>query len=118
MKRKGLLSLGLFSMTAFSQMPMGADPFMTSMTASMKRMDQGMSAAPMSGEVDSEFVDMMIPHHEGAIDMAKAELQYGKDPVMRRMAQEIIADQVSKVQAMQLWSSRHPMRSKTEARSH
>jgi uncharacterized protein (DUF305 family) len=46
---------------------------------------------------------MMIPHHQGAIDMAKAELIYGKDPVMRRLAQEILVDQQSEIDAMHLW---------------
>jgi uncharacterized protein (DUF305 family) len=44
---------------------------------------------------------MMIPHHQGAIDMAKAELLYGKDPVLRRLAQEIIITQNSEIQVMQ-----------------
>jgi uncharacterized protein (DUF305 family) len=50
---------------------------------------------------------MMIPHHQGAIDMAKAELNYGKDPVMRRLAQEIIVDQKSEIDAMQLWLTKN-----------
>lgn len=51
---------------------------------------------------------MMIPHHQGAIDMAKAELLYGKDPLMRRLAEEIVVDQQSEIQAMQLWLSKQP----------
>jgi uncharacterized protein (DUF305 family) len=46
---------------------------------------------------------MMIPHHQGAIDMAKAELIHGKDPLMRRLAQEILVDQQSEIDAMRLW---------------
>jgi len=46
--------------------------------------------------------------HQGAIDMAKAELLYGKDPVMRRLAEEIVVDQQSEIQAMQLWLSKQP----------
>jgi uncharacterized protein (DUF305 family) len=49
---------------------------------------------------------MMMPHHEGAIDMANAELSYGKDPVMRRLAEEIIVDQQSAIDAMNLWLSK------------
>jgi uncharacterized protein (DUF305 family) len=44
-----------------------------------------------------------MPHHEGAIDMAKAELSYGKDPAMRRLTEEIIVDQQSEIDAMNLW---------------
>ena len=77
--------------------------FMRAMAASMSRMDRGMAAAPMNGNIDHDFATMMIPHHRGAIDMAKAELSYGKDLVMRRLAQEIIVDQASETDAMNLW---------------
>jgi uncharacterized protein (DUF305 family) len=70
-------------------------------------MDREMAAAPMNGNVDHDFATMMIPHHQGAIDMAKAELSFGKDPVMRRLAQEIIVDQKSEIDAMQLWLTKN-----------
>jgi len=44
----------------------------------------------LSGNADKDFAAMMIPHHQGAIDAAKVELQYGKDPMLRKMAQKII----------------------------
>ena len=74
-------------------------------------MNNGMKSAPMNGDVDHDFCTMMIPHHQGAIDMAEAELAYGKDPVMRRLAEEIIVDQQSEIQAMQLWLSKRPTNS-------
>lgn len=77
--------------------------FMQAMEASMKRMDREMAAAPMNGNADHDFAAMMVPHHRGAIEMAKAELSYGRDPVMRRLAQEILVDQQSEIGAMQLW---------------
>src|SRR6266404_6064746 len=70
---------------------------------SMSVMHKGMHSAPYTGDPDRDFVTMMIPHHQGAIDMAKAILLYGKDPQMRRLAQEIIIDQQSEIQLMQLW---------------
>jgi uncharacterized protein (DUF305 family) len=76
------------------------------MQLSMTRMDSGMKSAPMNGNVDHDFAAMMMPHHEGAIDMAKVELIYGKDPVMRRLAEEIVVDQQSEIEAMQLWLSK------------
>ena len=76
---------------------------MQEMKGSMERMDRHMATAPMNGNADHDFASMMIPHHQGAIDMAKAELIYGKDPVMRRLAQEILVDQQSEIDAMQLW---------------
>lgn len=80
--------------------------FMRDMQASMTKMDRGMAEAPMNGDVDHDFATMMIPHHTGAIDMAKAELANGKDPVMRRLAEEIIIDQQSEIDAMNRWISR------------
>jgi uncharacterized protein (DUF305 family) len=75
---------------------------MRAMDDSMSRMDIGMKSALINGNVDHDFATMMMPHHQGAIDMAKAEILYGKDPVMRRLAEEIVVDQQSEIQAMQL----------------
>ena len=66
----------------------------------MAVMDQGMKQAPMAGNADHDFAAMMIPHHQGAIDMAKVELLYGKDPVLRRIAQEIIVTQQQEIVVM------------------
>jgi len=60
-----------------------------------------MKAAPMTGDPDHDFAAMMIPHHQGAIDMAKAELLYGRNPILRRLAQEILVTQASEVAVMQ-----------------
>ncbi len=80
-----------------------ATGFMRNMDVAMKKMDHDMAAAPMNGNADHDFVTMMIPHHKGAIDMAEGELKYGKDQAMRRLAQEIIADQKSEIDLMNLW---------------
>ena len=77
------------------------------MGEAMSVMHKGMHTAPHTGDPDQDFVGMMIPHHQGAIDMAKAILLYGKDPQMRRLAQEIITDQQSEIQLMQLWLKQH-----------
>jgi uncharacterized protein (DUF305 family) len=95
-------------MVAGAQMDSHALSFMHTMDESMKRMDSDMKSAPMNGNSDHDFATMMMPHHQGAIDMAKAELTYGKDPVMRRLAEEIIVDQQSEIQAMQLWLIKQP----------
>jgi uncharacterized protein (DUF305 family) len=97
-----------FSVAALAQMEPRAMSFMHAMKDSMERMDKGMKSAPMNGDIDHDFATMMMPHHQGAIDMAKAELLYGKDPVMRRLAEEIVVDQQSEIQAMQLWLSKQP----------
>jgi uncharacterized protein (DUF305 family) len=67
---------------------------------SMAVMSRDMRAAPMSGNPDRDFAAMMIPHHQGAIDMAKVEVLYGKDPALRRLAQEIIVTQESEIAVM------------------
>jgi uncharacterized protein (DUF305 family) len=77
---------------------------------SMNVMHKGMHSAPHAGDPDRDFIAMMIPHHQGAIDMAKAILLYGRDEQLKRLAQEIIADQQNEVQLMQLWLSKHPDR--------
>ena len=59
---------------------------------SMDKMHIAMSAVARSGNSDVDFVRLMLPHHQAAIDMAKTQLLYGKDPQMRRLAQEIITD--------------------------
>lgn len=66
-------------------------------------MHAGMRSVTPTGNNDADFVKLMLPHHQAAIDMAKTELAYGKDPQMRRLAQEIIADQQSETELMRLW---------------
>ena len=66
----------------------------------MERMHRDMSIVP-SGDPDRDFAAMMIPHHEGAVDMAKAELQFGKNPVLLRLAQGIIVEQLQEIELMQ-----------------
>jgi uncharacterized protein (DUF305 family) len=59
-------------------------------------------AVKPSGDVDRDFVHMMVPHHQGAIDMAVAVLRYGHNEKIRRLAQEIIVDQQQEIAAMRL----------------
>jgi hypothetical protein len=67
----------------------------------MNKMMMDMTVKP-SGDIDRDFAAMMIPHHQGAIDMAQAELRYGKNEQLRRIAQEIIVDQLQEIAAMNL----------------
>src|SRR5262252_3445274 len=77
------------------------------MEDAMRGMHRGMHNAPRTDDPDRDFVTMMIPHHQGAIDMAKAQLLFGTDPQMRRLAQAIITDQQSEIALMQLWLQQH-----------
>jgi uncharacterized protein (DUF305 family) len=77
-------------------------PFPMLMDDAMAVMDNGMKNAPMTGDPDHDFAAMMVPHHQGAVDMAKVELLYGKDPVLRRLAQEIIVSQEQEIEVMRM----------------
>jgi len=75
--------------------------------SSMDKMHADMDLIKPSGDSDLDFVKLMLPHHQAAIDMAKTELMHGNDPVMRRLAQEIITDQQSEIELMKLWVKQH-----------
>lgn len=85
-----------------------AKPFDGLMGDAMAVMEYGMASAPMNGNADHDFVTMMIPHHQGAVDMAKAVLLYTNDPEMRNLAQGIITEQQYEIELMRLWLKRHP----------
>jgi hypothetical protein len=75
--------------------------FLSENQAAMDTMMAGMAIKPI-GDVDHDFTAMMIPHHQGAIDMAQAELRYGHNEQLRRIAQEIIVEQQQEIVAMRL----------------
>lgn len=70
-------------------------------------MHQGM-AVQFTGNTDVDFVKGMIPHHQGAVDMAKVVLQYGKDPEIKKFAEGIIKAQASEIDFMKKWLAAHP----------
>jgi len=81
--------------------PAAEAPFLAENDAAMHKMMAGMNIRP-SGDVDQDFAAMMIPHHQGAIDMAQAELRHGRNEQLRRIAQEIIVEQQQEIAAMRL----------------
>ena len=76
-------------------------PYLRDNDAAMAKMMRDMAVTP-TGNIDRDFVDMMVPHHQGAIDMAKAILRYGHNEKIRRLAQEIIVTQQQEIAAMRL----------------
>jgi uncharacterized protein (DUF305 family) len=74
--------------------------FTRAMSEAMDLMHKDMSEAPGTGDPDRDFLAMMIPHHAGAVDMARLVLIYGRDPLVRQLAEEIIASQQAEISAM------------------
>jgi len=94
--------------TSHPQEGMPADaPHWEGLMDSMTRMHAAMSSTGPSADPDRDFVALMLPHHQAAIDMARIELTFGKDPQLRRLAQEIVTDQESEIQLMRLWEKTH-----------
>jgi Domain of unknown function (DUF305) len=86
---------------AFGSAPAAEATYLAENFSAMTKMMIEMSIRP-SGDVDTDFVAMMVPHHQGAIEMAQAELRYGRNEPLRRMAQEIIVTQLQEITAMRL----------------
>ena len=71
-----------------------------------QKMMKEMNSPSYTGDADKDFVSHMIPHHQGAIDMAEVELKYGKDPILRRLARQIIKAQHDEIQLMERWQAK------------
>lgn len=78
----------------------GVDSFAVGMAAAMDRMMAAMHAVPTRGDPDRDFLAMMVPHHLGAIEMARLLLLHGRDSLTRQLAAEILAGQTTEVAAM------------------
>ncbi|CDX16530.1 DUF305 domain-containing protein [Mesorhizobium sp. LCM 4577] len=91
-----------------SKMGMGAQsPATTGYEAAMKKMHKDM-AIKYTGNADVDFVRGMIPHHQGAIDMAKVVIANGKDPEIRKLAEGVVTAQEAEIKEMQDWLAKHP----------
>ena len=77
--------------------------------AAMTKMMTASKAMKMTGDADKDFVMMMMPHHQAAIDMAKVELEFGKDAMLKKMATDIIAAQQKEIDEMKAWQAKNPM---------
>ena len=89
----------------------GMDSVMVVMDEGMRRMT---GARP--DNIDASFAAMMLPHHQGAVDMARLQLLYGTDPALRRLAQSIIAEQQVEIQQMVAWLKQHPVDTQNPSR--
>jgi hypothetical protein len=109
----GTALIGVPGLAVAARPPAAEAGFLAENQAAMGKMMAGMDAKP-TGDVDADFVAMMVPHHQGAIDMAQAELRYGRNEQLRRMAQEIIVEQRQEIAAMRL-ALGQPLRPSTPA---
>lgn len=89
-------------------------PVDAALTQTMVAMHSAMHDVSLVGKPDADFALMMMPHHQGAIEMAKVELQFGTDPILRRLAQEIIITQQSEIDVMKLALRKYPLASTGE----
>ncbi len=105
MLRSTLIALLLATVPAAAQTPdtPATIAYKQAMETMMKGMDQ-----PYTGDPDRDFVSGMLPHHQGAIDMAAVELRYGHDPALRRLARAVVASQSKEEAFMRGWLARHP----------
>lgn len=85
---------------ADSQVYAEEQAFLSQNAAAMRKMMADMMIKP-SGDIDRDFVEMMAPHHQGAVNMAKTELEYGRNARLRRLAQQIVATQQREITVMQ-----------------
>ena len=98
--RLGIALLGIAALSVSTATLAQMGGFAAAMDAAMTRMHGAMMTG-YSSDPDHDFAKMMIPHHQGAIDMAKVELRYGKDERLRRLAQGIIVEQRQEIAVMQ-----------------
>ena len=120
MKRLGPIGIALLGVVLISGPALGQQQNMRKsgqspsadrdMMAGMEKMNHDMGAAPMTGDTDHDFVAMMIPHHQGAIDMARIQLRDGKDPTLHRLATAIVTAQDKEIAMMKKWQAAHPTR--------
>jgi uncharacterized protein (DUF305 family) len=99
--RRTLTAAALIGVTTSVAASPAQSPFMAENALAMQKMMAAMHIVS-SGDVDADFVAMMVPHHQGAIDMARAELRYGRNEQLRRIAQGIIVTQLQEIEAMRL----------------
>ena len=93
--------------TSLAQDAMHTGPADEDFMKAMKAMQEDMQATKPTGDADKDFVMMMMPHHQGAIDMAKVELKYGKDKTLRKMAEDIVKAQEKEIAEMKAWQAKH-----------
>ena len=101
-----LLATAVLALPLKAEEPADAAAGHAALMQSNETMTGAMAGMQSSGDVDRDFAEMMIIHHQGAIDMARAELEHGDDPDMRKLAEEVIAAQMKEIAFMREWLAR------------
>lgn len=100
-------ALILAACAAFPVVALAQEPATQAFTTAMDKMMAGMHMEA-AGDADKDFAMMMIAHHQGAIDMAKVELEYGDDPQLRAMAEKVIEAQEKEIAELKEWLAKNP----------
>ncbi len=114
--RRHAAALGIAALLVYPHISAAAGAAVNAtMMSSMAKMDAAMARAPMTGDIDRDFIAMMLPHHRGAVEMATEELARGHDARLRRLAQEIVVTQEAEIQVMR--SVRHDLAARSRSKA-
>jgi uncharacterized protein (DUF305 family) len=106
MKKTLLAGFAAFTLIGTSALIAADDGSAAGFKKAMDGMMSGMMA-PFTGDADVDFVTGMVPHHQGAVDMAKVALEYGKDPEVKKFAEGVISAQEAEIKWMNEWLAKN-----------
>ena len=103
----GLIAVSGAATAQQTQPAAGASSTTSQMQAAVQTMDRNMTAGMQAGSPDQLFAAMMMPHHQGAVDMSRITLRDIKDPELRRMVEKTISDNERSIEELRAWQGKH-----------